>query len=101
VGTVSVRSGQSRRLSRKDRSRERNRQVKQEKLKEFALASAKGVGWSVLFFALLVSLVAALVMFLAGETVYALLALLVGFLEGAGLLKWESHRKPADSGENT
>ena len=103
MGIVSVRSGQSRRLSRKDRSRERNRQEKQEKLKEFAFASAKGVGWSVLFFALLISLVATLVMFLAGEIVYAVLALLFGFLVGAGLLKWEpsNHRKPASSRENT
>ena len=85
-----MRSGQSRRLSRRDRAQERNRQKKQQSLKEFAYASARGVGWSALFFSLMASLVATLVMFIRGESVYAVLAFLFGLLVGVVLLKWES-----------
>jgi hypothetical protein len=87
---MSVRSEQFRRVSRRDRTRARSRQEKREKLKEFAYASGRGAGWSVLFFGLMVSLVTTLVAFLAGETVYAVLALLFGMLGGAALLKRES-----------
>jgi hypothetical protein len=87
---MSVKSGQFRRVSRRDRSRARSRQQKREKLKEFAYASARGVQWTALFFGLMVSLVTALVAFLTGETVYAVLALLFGLLVGAALLKRES-----------
>jgi putative ABC transport system ATP-binding protein len=90
VESMSVRSEQFRRVSRRDRTRARSRQVKQEKLKEFAYASARGAGWSVLFFGLMISLVTALVTFLAGESVYAVLAFLFGLLGGAALLKRES-----------
>jgi uncharacterized membrane protein (DUF441 family) len=85
-----VRSGQFRRVSRRDRTRARSRQEKKEKLKEFAYASARGVQWSALFFGFMVSLVTALVAFLTGETGYAVLALLFGLLVGAALLKRES-----------
>ncbi len=84
---MSVRSGRSRRLSRRDRAQAKNRQENQEKLKEFMYVSARGAEWAVLFFGLMVSLVAALVTFLAGETVYAVLLLLFGLLVGAALLK--------------
>jgi hypothetical protein len=87
---MSVRSGQFRRVSRRDRTRARSRQEKKEKLKEFAYASARGAKWSALFFGFMVSLVTALVAFLTGETVYAVLALLFGLLVGAALLKRES-----------
>ena len=87
---MSVRSGPSRRVSRRDRTQARSRQEKQEKLKEFAYASARGAGWSMLFFGLMASLVTALVTFLLGETVYAALALLFGLFVGAALLKRES-----------
>jgi Flp pilus assembly protein TadB len=90
---MSVRSEQFRRVSRRDRTRARSRQEKREKLKEFAYASGRGAGWSVLFFGFIVSLVTTLVVFLAGETVYALLALLAllfGMLGGVALLKRES-----------
>ena len=87
---MSVRSGSSRRVSRRDRTRARSRQEKQEKLKEFAYASARGAWWSVLFFGLMVSLVTTLVAFLLGETVYAVLAFVFGLVVGAVLLKWES-----------
>jgi hypothetical protein len=87
---MSVRSGQFRRVSRRDRTRARSRQVKREKLKEFAYASTRGAEWTALFFGLMVSLVTVLVAFLMGKTVYALLALLCGLLVGAALLKRES-----------
>jgi hypothetical protein len=87
---MSVRSGEFRRVSRRDRTRARSRQVKREKLKEFAYASARGAEWTALFFGLMVSLVTVLVAFLAGETVYAVVALLFGLLVGATLLKRES-----------
>jgi Flp pilus assembly protein TadB len=92
---MSMRSGQSRRMSRRDRAQARSRQVKQEKLKEFAYASARGAGWSVLVFGLMASLVTALVAFLAGETIYAVLAFVFGLLVGAALLKWESSGAPS------
>ena len=87
---MSVRSEQFRRVPRRDRTRARSRQQKQEKLKEFVYASARGAGWSVLFFGFMVSLVTALVAFLAGESAYAVLASLFGLLGGAALLKRES-----------
>ena len=87
---MSVSSGSSRRVSRRDRNQARSRQNKQEKLKDFAYASARGAWWSVLFFSLMVSLVTTLVAFLLGETVYAVLAFLFGVVVGAVLLKWES-----------
>ena len=83
---MSVSSGQSRRVSRRDRTRARSRTEKQEKLKELAYASARGALWSVLFFGLMVSLVA----FLLGETVYAVLAFLFELVVGATILTWES-----------
>ena len=87
---MSVRSRSSRRVSRRDRTRARSRQEKQEKLKYLAYASARGAWWSVLFFGLMVSLVTTLVAFLLGETVYAVLAFVFGLVVGAALLKWES-----------
>jgi Flp pilus assembly protein TadB len=87
---MSVSSGSSRRVSRRDRTQARSRQKKQEKLKDLAYASARGAWWSVLFFGLMVSLVTTLVAFLLGETVYAVLAFLFGVVVGAVLLKWES-----------
>ena len=87
---MSVRSGSSRRVSRRDRARARNRQERQEKLKELAHASARGAWWSVLFFGLMVTLVTTLVAFLMGEPVYAVLAFLLGLVVAAALLKWES-----------
>jgi Flp pilus assembly protein TadB len=87
---MSVRSRSSRRVSRRDRARARSRQEKQEKLKELAHASARGVWWSVLFFGLMVCLVTTLVAFLLGETVYAVLAFVFGLVAAAALLKWES-----------
>jgi len=87
---MSVRSGQSRRVSRRDRAQARSRQEKREKLKELAYASARGARWSVLVFGLMASLVTVLVAFLAGETMYASLASLFVLLVGAALLKWES-----------
>jgi hypothetical protein len=90
-GTLSVRGEQSRRrLSRRDRTREKTRQEKQEKLKDFPHVSAKGFAWSVLFFGLLVALVAALVMFLVGNTLYAAMFFLFGGFVGVALLKWGS-----------
>jgi Flp pilus assembly protein TadB len=87
---MSVRSREFRRVSRRDRTRARSRKEKREKLKEFAYASARGAEWTVLFLGLMVSLVTALVAFLTGETMYAIVALLFGLLVGAALLKWES-----------
>jgi Flp pilus assembly protein TadB len=87
---MSVRSGQSRRVSRRDRAQLRSRQEKHQKLKELAYALARGAGWSVLVFGLMASLVTTLVAFLAGETMYAVLAFLFGLFVGAALLKWES-----------
>jgi hypothetical protein len=87
---MSVSSGQSRRVSRRDRTRARSRTEKQEKLKELAYASARGAWWSVLFFGLMVSLVTTLVAFLLGETVYAVLAFLFELVVGATILTWES-----------
>ena len=92
---MSVRSGEFRRVSRRDRTRARSRKEKREKLKgeklkEFAYASARGAEWSALFLGLMVSLVTALVAFLTGETMYAVVALLFGLLVGAALLKRES-----------
>ena len=57
-------------------------------LKEFAVVSARGVGGSVLFFGLMVSLVASLIMFLAGEIMHAVLFLLFGGFVGAAFSKW-------------
>jgi hypothetical protein len=87
---MSVRSGSSRRVSRRDRARARSRQEKQEKLKELAYSSARGAWWSVLFLGLMVSLVTTFVTFLLGESVYAVLAFLLGVVVAAALLKWES-----------
>ena len=87
---MSVYSGSSRRVSRRDRTRARSRQEKQEKLKDLAYASARGAWWSMHFFGLMVSLVTTLVAFLMGETVYAVLAFVFGVVVGAALLKWES-----------
>jgi len=87
---MSVSSGSSRRVSRRDRTRARSRKEKQEKLKEFAYASARGAWWSVLFFGLMVSLVTTLVAFLLGEPVYAVLAFLFGLVVGAALLRWKA-----------
>ncbi len=87
---MSVRSRSFRRVSRRDRARARSRQEKQEKLKELVHASARGAWWSVLFFGLMVSLVTVLVAFLAGETVYAVLAFLFALFVGVALLKWDS-----------
>ena len=87
---MSVRSRSSRRVSRRDRARARSRQEKQEKLKELVHASARGAWWSVLFFGLTVSLVTTLVAFLMGESVYAVLAPLLGVVVAAALLKRES-----------
>jgi hypothetical protein len=44
---------------------------------------------------LMASLVTALVAFLAGETIYAVLAFVFGLLVGAALLKWESSGAPS------
>jgi hypothetical protein len=44
----------------------------------------------VLFFGLMVSLVTTLVVFLLGETVYAVLAFVFGLVVAAAVLKWES-----------
>jgi Flp pilus assembly protein TadB len=87
---MSVRSKASRRVSRRDRTRARSKQERQQKLKEFAYASARGAGWSVLFFGLMISLVTVLVAFLTGETVYVVLAFLFVLFAGAALLKWDS-----------
>ena len=84
---MSVRSGSSRRVSRRDRTRARSRQEKQEKLKDLAYASARGAWWSVLFFGLMVSLVTTLVAFLMGETVYAVLAFVFVVVVGAVLFE--------------
>jgi Flp pilus assembly protein TadB len=87
---MSVRSGESRRVSRRDRTRATSRKEKREKLKEFTYASVRGAEWSVLYFGVMISLVIALVTFLTGETMYAIVALLFGLLVGAALLKRES-----------
>ena len=87
---MSVGSGESRRVSRRDRTRATSRKEKREKLKEFTYASARGAEWTVLYFGVMISLVIALVTFLTGETMYAIVALLFGLLVGAALLKRES-----------
>ena len=85
-----MRSVQSRRLSRKERSQERKKQQAKEHLKQFAHTSARGVEWTVLFFGLLAWLVIALVLFLAGHTLYAIPFLLFGGFVAAALLKRDS-----------
>jgi Flp pilus assembly protein TadB len=82
-----MRSVQSRRLSRRDITQERRRQKTKEHLKEFVSTSARGLEWTVLFFGLLLSLVIALVLFLAGHILYAIPFLLFGGFVGAALLK--------------
>jgi membrane protein YqaA with SNARE-associated domain len=61
-----------------------------EKLKEFANASARGAEWIVLFLGLLFSIAGALVAFLAGATVYAVLLFFFALFVGAALLKREA-----------
>ena len=87
VDAVTMRSVPSRRLSRRDRSQERKKRQSRAYLKRFAYRSARGLQWSVLFFGLLVSLVAALVLLLAGLVFYAIPFLLLGGIVGAALLK--------------
>jgi membrane protein YqaA with SNARE-associated domain len=76
----------NRRSMRKRSQARKNR----EKLKEFAKASAMGAEWIVLFLGLLVSSAGALVAFLAGATVYAVLFFLFALFVGAALLKREA-----------
>jgi hypothetical protein len=85
-----MRSVQSRRLSRRDIAQERKRQKTKELLKEFVSISARGLEWTVLFFGLLLSLVIALVLFLAGNILYGIPFLLFGGFVAAALLKRDS-----------
>ena len=75
------------RRSRRKRSRARKNR---DKLKEFVTASGRGAEWIMLFLGSMVSLAAALVAFLAGAIVYAVLFFLFGLFVGAALLKRES-----------
>jgi hypothetical protein len=86
-------SGANRQARRFRRTRIRARNNR-EKRKEFAHTLIRGAEWIVLFFGLIVTLVAALVLFLLGEYVYAGLFLLLGGFVGAALLKWQSARAP-------
>lgn len=75
------------RRSRRKRSQARKNR---ETLKEFANRSARGAEWVVLFWGLLVSSAGALVAFVAGATVYAVLLFLFALFVGAALLKREA-----------
>ena len=59
-------------------------------MREFSREFAKGGEYSVLVLGLMGCLAGALVMFLAGDTTYAVLLLLLGLLVGATLWKWEA-----------
>jgi 4-hydroxybenzoate polyprenyltransferase len=86
-------SGANRQARRFRRTRIQARNNR-EKRKEFAYTLIRGAEWIVLFFGLMVTLVAALVLFLLGEYVYAGLFLLFGLFVGTALLKRQSARVP-------
>lgn len=78
--------------ARNRRYRRKRRQARKtrETLKEFANSAARGAEWIVLFLGLLVSFAGALVAFLAGATVYAILLFLFALFVGVALLKREA-----------
>jgi uncharacterized membrane protein HdeD (DUF308 family) len=77
----------STRRSKRKRSRTKHRR---EKMREFSREVAKGGEWSVLFLGLMGCLAGAMVMFLAGDTAYAVLLLLLGLFVGVALWKREA-----------
>lgn len=77
----------STRRSKRKRSRTKHRR---EKMREVSREFAKGGEWSVLFLGLMGCLAGAMVMFLAGDTAYVVLLLLLGLFVGVALWKREA-----------
>jgi len=77
----------STRRSKGKRSRTKHRR---EKMREVSREFAKGGEWSVLFLGLMGCLAGAMVMFLAGDTAYVVLLLLLGLFVGVALWKREA-----------
>jgi hypothetical protein len=77
----------STRRSKRKRSRTKRRR---EKMREFSREFAKRGEWRVPFLGLMGCLAGALVMFVAGDTAYAVLLLLLGLFVGAALWKREA-----------
>ena len=77
-------------MSTRRSKRQRSRTNTDGKMREFSREFAKGGAWSVPFLGLTGCLAGALVMFVAGDTAYAVLLLLLGLCVGATLWKREA-----------